>query len=135
MDAVNTISRAPQGHPNPVWVLVDAAADFKMVLPLARQPLHKATDSSLGTQALHLWVALRNLAGHIVLPVVKQESGRCDLGNGHIDLHADNQLAEHMRTPDDPPLPDHMHTHLQHLPPIPTPRGAAALGAQRRDLQ
>ena len=80
-----------------------------------------ATDSSLGTHALHLWVALQHLLRHVVLHLVKQESHRYSLGNGHIDLHAQNQLAEHMPDGEDPPLQDHMHTHLQHLPPIPQP--------------
>ena len=38
-----------------------------------------------------------------------------------IDLHAHNQPAEHMPDGGDPSLQDHMHTHLQHLPPIPHP--------------
>ena len=58
------------------------------------------------------------LPKHVVLHLVKQESHRYSLGNGHIDLHAHNQLAEHMPDGEDPPLQDHMHTHLQHLPPI-----------------
>ena len=37
------------------------------------------------------------------------------------DLHAHNQLAEKVPTSDEPPLCDHMQTHLQHLPPIPQP--------------
>ena len=57
----------------------------------------------------------------VVLHLVKQESHRYSLGNGHIDLHAHNQLAEHMPDGEDPPLQDHMHTHVQHLPPIPHP--------------
>ena len=101
--------------------MVDAAVDFQIVRRLARQPLHKATDSSLGTQALHLWTALQRLPKHVVLHLVKQESHRYSLGNGHIDLHAHNQLAEHMPDGEDPPLRDHMHTHLQHMPPVPRP--------------
>ena len=76
-------------------------------------------DSSLGTQALHLWTALRHLPKHVVLHVVKQESHRYSLGNGHIHLHAHNQLAEHMPDGKDPRLQDHSHTHLLHLPPVP----------------
>ena len=95
--------------------------DFQIVPILARQPTHKATDPSLDIQALHLWTALRHLPKHVVLLLVKQESHRYTLGNGHIDLHATNQLAEHMPDGEDPPLQDHMQTHLQHLPPIPHP--------------
>ena len=121
VDAINDTDQQPRDHTNHVWVVVDAAVDFQIVRKLARQPLHKATDSSLGALALHLWVALRHLLKHVVLHLVKQESHRYGLGNRHIDLHAHNQLAEHMPDGEDPPLQDHMHTHLKHLPPIPHP--------------
>ena len=121
MVANNTVSGAPQGQPQHVWVVVNAAVDFQIIRRLARQPLHRATDSSLGTQALHLWAALRNLLGHIVLHIVKQESHPYNLGHGHIDLHAHSQLAEHVPNLDEPPLHGLMHTHLQHLPPAPHP--------------
>ena len=102
VDAINDTHQEPRDHAQHVWVVVDAAVDFQIVRRLARQPLHKATDSSLGTQALHLWTALRRLPKDVVLHLVKQESHRYSLGNGHINLHAHNQLAEHMpaaRTP------------------------------------
>ena len=121
VDAVNDTQQEPREHAHHVWVVVDAAVDFQIVRRLAQQPLHKATDSSLGTQALHLWTALRHLPKHVVLHLVKQECHRYSLGNGHIDLHAHNQLAEHMPDGEDPPLQDHMHTHLQHLLPVPGP--------------
>ena len=125
-DAVNDTHEQPRDHAHHVWVVVDAAVDFQIVRKLARQPLHQATDSSLGTQALHFWAALRCLPKHFVLHLVKQECHRYSLGNGHIDLHAHNQLAEHMPDGEDPPLQDHIHTHLQHLPPIPQPGEAPA---------
>ena len=121
MDAVNDAHQQPRDHAHHVWVVVDAAVDFQSVPKLARQPLHRATDSSLGTQALHLWVALRRLPKHVVLHIVKKESHRYSLGNGHVDLHAHNQLVEHMTDGEDLPLQDHMHTHLQNLPPISHP--------------
>ena len=121
VDTVNDTHQQPRDHAHHVWVVVDTAVDFQIVRKLARRPLHKATDSSLGTHALHLWAALRRLPKHIVLHLVKQESHRYSLGNRHIDLHAHNQLAEHMPNGEDPPLQDHMHMHLQHLPPIPHP--------------
>ena len=70
MDAVTAVSKAPRDQPPHIWVVIDAAVDFQIVPRLARQPLHKVTDSSLGTQALHLWVALRNVPGHIVLHLI-----------------------------------------------------------------
>ena len=121
VDAVNDTHQEPRDHAHHVWVVVDAAVDFEIIRNLARQPLHKTTDSSLGTQALHLWPALRGLLKHVVLHLVKQESHGYSLGNGHIDLHAHNQLAEHMPDGEDRPLRDHMHTHLQHLPPVRRP--------------
>ena len=121
VDAVTPISKSPRDQPHHVLVVIDAAVDFQIVRRLDRQPLHKATNCSLGTQALHLWVALQNLPGHIVFHLIKQESHRYNLGNRHINLHAHNQLAEHVPTPDEPPLHDHMHTQLQHLPRVPQP--------------
>ena len=122
VDAVNDTHQEPRDHTHHVWVVVDAAMDFRIVCRLARQPLPKATDSSLGTQALHLWTALWHLPKQLVSHLLKQESHRYSLGNGHIDLHAHNQLAEHVPDGEDPPLQDHMHTHLQHLLPVPRPR-------------
>ena len=61
VDDVNDTHQEPRDHTHQVWVVVDAAVDFQIVRKLARQPLHKATDSSLGTQALHLWTALPRL--------------------------------------------------------------------------
>ena len=95
--------------------------DFQIIRKLARQHLHRATNSSLGTQTLHLWAALRRLPKHVVLHLFKQESHQYSLGNGNIDFNAQNQLAKHMPDGKDPPLQDHMHAHLQHLPPIPHP--------------
>ena len=44
-----------------VWFVVDATVDTHLLLRIARQPLQKATATSLGTQALLLWKALRSL--------------------------------------------------------------------------
>ena len=119
VDTVNDTHQKPCDHAYHVWVVVDAAVDFQIVRKLAWQPLHKATDSGLGSQALHLWGALRRLLKHVVSHLGKQESHRYSLGNGQIDLHAHNQPTEHMPDGEDPPLQDYMHTHLQHLQPIP----------------
>ena len=120
VDAVNDTHQEPRDRAHHVWV-ADDAADFQILRKLAGQPLHRKTDSSLGTQALNLLTALRGLPKHVFLHVVKQGSHRYCLGNGHIVLPANNQLFEHMPDGKDPPLQDHMHTHLQHLPPIPHP--------------
>ena len=44
-----------------VWFVADATVDTHLLLRIARQPLHKATATSLGIQALLLWKALRSL--------------------------------------------------------------------------
>ena len=61
MDAVNDTHQQPRDHAHHVWVVVDVAVDFQIVRKPAGQPLHKATNSRLGTRALHPWVALRRL--------------------------------------------------------------------------
>ena len=52
---------------------------------------------------------------HVVLQLVKHESHGYNWGNRQVDLHTQNQLAEHVSNP----LLDHMHKHLQHLPAVP----------------
>ena len=121
VDAVNDTHEEPRDDTHHVWVVGDAAVDLQIVRRLARQPLHRATDPSLGTQAVHLWTALRRLPRQVILHLFKQESNRYSLRKGHIDLRAHNRLAEHMPDGEDPPLRDHMHTHLQHLTPVPRP--------------
>ena len=71
VDAVTAISETPRDQPHHIRVVIDAAVDFQIVPCLARQPLHKATDCGLCTQALHLWLALRNLLGHVVVHLEK----------------------------------------------------------------
>ena len=61
-------------HVVQVWFVVDATVNTHLLLRIARQPLHKATASSLGTQAVLLWKALRSLPAYIQLHIVKQES-------------------------------------------------------------
>ena len=63
-----------------VWFVVDATVDTHLLLRIARQPLHKATATSLGTQALLLWKALRSLPPYVQLHIVKQESHRHQYG-------------------------------------------------------
>ena len=90
MNAAGTISDSPHGQPHDVWLVVDTAVDFQITWRLAKQPLHTVTHCSLGAQALHPLVVVRDLPGHIVLHLVKQETSPYNLGNGHRDLHVDN---------------------------------------------
>ena len=68
--------RAHLLHVVRVWFVVDATVDTHLLLRIARQPLHKATATSLGTQRLLLWKALRSLPPYVQLHIVKQESHR-----------------------------------------------------------
>ena len=68
-DAIAKISAhllAHLPHVVRVWFVADATVDTHLLLGIAGQPLHKATATSLGSQALLLWKALRSLPPHIV---------------------------------------------------------------------
>ena len=103
-----------------VWFVVDATVDTHLLLRIARQPLHKATATSLGTQALLLWKALRSLSPYVQLHIVKQESHRHQYGNGKVDNQAVHQRTTHLPALQIPDL-GRTHTHLQHIPPVPEP--------------
>ena len=103
-----------------VWFVVDATVDTHLLLRIARQPLHKATATSLGTQALLLWKALRSFPPYVQLHIVKPESHRHQYGNGKVDNQAVHQRTTHLPTLQIPDLSPN-HTHLQHIPPVPEP--------------
>ena len=75
VDTVTDTHQRPRDHVHHMWVVVDAAVDFQVIRKLAWQLLHKATNSSLGTQALHLWAALKCLPKHVILHLIKQAEG------------------------------------------------------------
>ena len=81
-----------------VWFVVDATVDTHLLLRIARQPLHKATATSLGTQALLLWKALRSLPSYVQLHIVKLESHRHQYGDGKVDIQAVHQHTTHLPT-------------------------------------
>ena len=91
-----------------VWFVVDATVHTHLLLRIARQPLHKATATSLGTQALLLWKALRSLPPYVQHHIVKQESNRHQYGTTHLQTLQIPDLGRN-------------HTHLQHIPPVPEP--------------
>ena len=103
-----------------VWFVVDATVNTHLFLRIARQSLHKATATSLGTQALLLWKALGSLPPYVQLHNVKQESHRHQYGNGKVDNQAVHQPTTHLSTLQIPDLCRN-HTHLQHIPPKPEP--------------
>ena len=94
-----------------VWFVVDATVDTHLLFRIARQPLHKATTTSLGSQALLLWKALRSLLPYVQLHVVKKESHRHQYRNGKVDIQAVHQRTTHLPTLQVPDL-DRNHTHL-----------------------
>ena len=100
-DAITEIAAhlpAHSPHIVRVWFVVDATVDTHLLLRIARQSLHKATATSLGTQALLLWKTLRSLPPYVQLHIVKQESHRHQYGNGKIDNHAVHQRTTHVLT-------------------------------------
>ena len=103
-----------------VLFIVDATVDTHLLLRIARQPLHKANATILGTQALLLWKALRSLPPYVQLHIVKQEIYRHQDGNGKVDIQAVHQPTTHLPTLQVPDL-GRNHTHLQHIPPKPEP--------------
>ena len=122
-DAIAKIAASLPAHlPHIVWVwfVVDGTVDTHLLLRIARQPLHKATATSLGTQALLLWNTLCSLPPYVQLHFVKQESHRHQYGNGKVDNQAVHQRTTHLPTLQIPDL-SRNHTHLQHIPPVPEP--------------
>ena len=103
-----------------VWFVVDATVHTHLLPRIARQPLHIATATSLGIQALLLWKALRSLPPYVQLQIVKQESRRHQFRNGKVDNQAVHQRTTHLPNLQDPDL-GQKHTHLQHIPPEPEP--------------
>ena len=99
-----------------VWLVVDATVDIHLLLRIARQALHKTTATTLGTQALLLWKALRSFPPYVQLHIVKQESQKHQYGNGKVDIQAVHQRTTHLPTLQVPDLGEN-HTHLQHIPP------------------
>ena len=122
-DAITKISAhlpAQLPHVVRVWFVVDATVDTHLLPRIARQPLHKPTAMSLGTQALLLWKALRSLPPYVQLHIVKLESHRHQYGNGKVNIQAVDQCTKHLPTLQVPDL-DQNHTDLQHIPPKPEP--------------
>ena len=99
-----------------VWFVVHSSFDPHPGLRKSRQPLHKATATSLGTQALLLWKACCSLPPYVQLQIVKQESDRHPYRNGKVDNRAVHQRTTHLSTQQVPDL-GRNHTHLEHIPP------------------
>ena len=107
-------------QPRNIWLVVDATVDIHLTRRLADMPLHRALESGLTTQALGLWMAFRGMHPQDALHIVKQESHRYTYGNRRADTHAKNQSTSHIPGLEDVRLDTAHHSHLQHLPPIPS---------------
>ena len=116
--AVHLPARLP--HIVRVCFVVDATVDTHLLLRIARQPLHKATATSIATQALLLWKALRSLPPYPQLHIVKQKSHRHQYGNGKVDNQAVHQRTPHLPTLQIPDPAETTHTSNTY-PPYPSP--------------
>ena len=93
-----------------VWLVVDATVNTQLLLRIARQPLHKATVTSLGTQALLLRKALCSPSPYVQLYIVKQESHRHQYGTGKVDIQALHQALRTCRPSRCPTSAETTHT-------------------------
>ena len=119
-DAVTATPPPATIRPRNFWLVVDATVDIHLTRRLLDLPPHKTLESGLTTQALGLWVAFRGMHPQDALHIVKQESHRYTYGNGRADTHAKHQSPSHTPRLKHVRLDIPHHSHLQHLPPIPS---------------
>ena len=122
-DAITEIAAhlpAHSPHIIRVWFVVVATVDTHLLLRIARQPLHKATATSLSTQALLLCKAFRSLPPYVQLHIVKQESHRHQYGNVKVDNQAVRQRTTHLPALQIPDMAETTHTSNTY-PPYPSP--------------
>ena len=110
-------------QPRNIWVVVDATVDIHLTRRLVDLHLQRALESGLTTQAFRLWMAFRGMHPQAALHIVKQKSHRYTYGNGRADTHAKYQSTSHTPGFEHVPLDSPHHSHLQHLPPIPSATG------------
>ena len=134
-DAVNDTHQQPRDHTHHLWVVVDAAVDFQVVRKLAQQPLHKASDSSFGTRALHLWAALQRLPKKNRLTPCQTRVSSVWPGQ-RTDGLTRPQPASRTYAGRQGPAATGPHAHAPPRPAAdPTTRGTTSLGARRSNLQ
>ena len=119
-DAITATPPRTTIRPRNIWVVVDATVDIHLTRRLADLPLHRAYETGLTTQALGLLMAFRSMHPQDALHIVKQESHRYTYGNGRADTHAKHQSTNHTSGLEHIGLDTPHHSHLQHLPPIPS---------------
>ena len=119
-DAVTTTPPPATIRPRNIWVVVDATVNIHLTRRLADLPLHRTLESGFSTQALGLWMAFRGMHPQDALHIVKQESHRYTYGNRNADTHVKHQSNSHTPGLEHVRLDTPHHSHLQHLPPIPS---------------
>ena len=107
-------------RPRNIWVVVDATVNIHLTKRLADLPIHRALESRLTTQASGLWMAFRGMHPQDALHIVKQESHRYTYGNARADTHVKHQNTNHTPGLEHVRLDTPHHSHLKHLPPIPS---------------
>ena len=118
--AVTDTSPPTTIRPRNIWVVVDATVDIRLTGRLADLPLPGALKFGLTTQALQLWMAFRGMHPQDARHIVKQECHRYTYCNGRADTHAKHQSTNHTPGLENVRLDTRNHSHLQHLPPIPS---------------
>ena len=119
-DAVTATPPPATIRPRNMWVVVDATVDIHLTRRLEDLPLQKALKSGLNTQALGLQMAFRSMHPQDALHIVEQESHRYTYGSGRADTQANKQSTSHTAGLKHVRLDTPGHSHLQHLPPIPS---------------
>ena len=119
-DAVTATPTPATIRPRNIWVVVDATVNIHLTRCLEDLPLHKALKSGPTTQALGLWMAFRGMHPQDALHIVKQEAHHYTYGNGRADTQAKHQSTSHTPGLEHVRLDTPHHSHLQHLPPIPS---------------
>ena len=93
-----------------VWFVVDATVDTHLLLRIARQPLHKATATSLGNPGTATLESPTQPFPLRPTPHREQESHRHQYGNGKVDNQAVHQRTTHLPALQIPDLAATTHT-------------------------
>ena len=116
-NAITAEPPPPTIRPRNIWVVVDATVGIHLT-----KLLDRALESGLTTQELGLWMAFRGMRPQDALHIVKQDSHRYSYGNGRGETDAKQQNTNHTPGLEHVRLDTPHHSHLQHLPPIPSPK-------------
>ena len=116
-DAVTATPPPTTIRPRNIWVVVDATVDIHLTRHLAGLPLLRALESGLNTQKCR---GYGSPSGACTPRTPYTSSHRYTYGNGRADTHAKHQSTNHIPGLEHLRLDGPHHSHLQHLPPIPS---------------